>query len=58
LALLTRYYHGFDALVIHSIGSFSFFYAMAKYELPHIGKVVAMASPGKASEFFAFSLML
>ncbi|MEX2594141.1 MAG: alpha/beta hydrolase [Anditalea sp.] len=54
MALLARYYHGFNAVVSHSIGSFSFFYAMAKYDLPPIRKLVAMASPGKAREFFTF----
>ncbi len=54
IATLTRYYHGFDAVVTHSIGSFSFFYAMAKYDFPSIGKLVAMASPLRASEFLAF----
>jgi len=54
IALLARYYHGFGAVVSHSIGSFSVFYALATYELPPIGKLVSMASPGRASEFIDF----
>ncbi|MEX2514009.1 MAG: alpha/beta hydrolase [Cyclobacteriaceae bacterium] len=51
---LVNHYNGFDAVVTHSIGSFSFFYAMAKFQLPSIGKLIAMASPGSASEFISF----
>ncbi len=52
--LLIERYQGFDAVVAHSIGSISVFYAMAHYDIQTVSKVVAMASPSRAAEFFAF----
>jgi pimeloyl-ACP methyl ester carboxylesterase len=54
ISLLTERYQGFEAVVAHSIGSISVFYAMAHYDLQTVSKVVAMASPSRAAEFFAF----
>lgn len=43
-----------DAVVTHSIGSFSFFYAFAKHKLPPINKLVALSTPGSAIEFISY----
>jgi pimeloyl-ACP methyl ester carboxylesterase len=54
ISLLTERYQGFDTVIAHSIGSISVFYALAHYDLQTVGKVIAMASPSRAAEFFAF----
>ncbi|MFO7825712.1 MAG: alpha/beta hydrolase [Cyclobacterium sp.] len=43
-----------SVIILQSIGSFSLIYALSNYQLPPIGKLVAMASPGRASEFIDF----
>ncbi|MDO6440151.1 alpha/beta hydrolase [Cyclobacterium sp. 1_MG-2023] len=43
-----------DAVVTHSIGSFSFFYAFAKHKLPPVNKLVALSTPGSAIEFIGY----
>ncbi|GAB3002577.1 alpha/beta fold hydrolase [Cyclobacterium sediminis] len=43
-----------EAVVTHSIGSFSFFYAFAKYKLPPVKKLVALSTPGSAIEFIGY----
>ncbi|WP_194972665.1 alpha/beta fold hydrolase [Aquiflexum lacus] len=54
ISLLVEKYGGFDAVVAHSIGSFSVLYAKTYYHINKIGKFVSMASPSRAAEFFAF----
>ena len=43
-----------DVVVSHSIGSFSFFYAFAKHNLPPVKKLVVMSTPGSAIEFIGY----
>ncbi|WP_161625593.1 alpha/beta fold hydrolase [Cyclobacterium qasimii] len=47
-------YGPIHAVVSHSIGSFSFFYAQAKHKLPVINKLIALSTPGSATEFIGF----
>ncbi|WP_339924798.1 alpha/beta hydrolase [uncultured Cyclobacterium sp.] len=47
-------YGAIHAVVTHSIGSFSFFYAYAKHKLPNINKLIALSTPGSATEFISF----
>ena len=51
---LLNEYGSVHAIVSHSIGSFSFFYAQAKHQLPTITKVIALSTPGSATEFIGF----
>jgi pimeloyl-ACP methyl ester carboxylesterase len=44
----------FHAVIAHSIGSFSFFYAKAKYLLPPIEKLIILAPPAYLTEFIGF----
>lgn len=54
IAELAELYSGFEVVVAHSIGSISVLYALAHYHHIDIKRVVAMASPSKVEEFFAF----
>ncbi|KEO75591.1 alpha/beta fold hydrolase [Anditalea andensis] len=54
ISLLVEKYHGFHAVVAHSIGSLSVHYALAYYQIQGIEKLVTMASPSRAAELFAF----
>jgi len=51
---LVNYYNGFDAIVAHSIGSMSVFYALSYYRTKDVGRMISMAAPNKAEEFFNF----
>jgi len=51
---LVDHYQGFDTIVAHSIGSMSVFYALAYYRTSQVNKVVSMAAPNRAEEFFNF----
>ncbi|WP_194778263.1 alpha/beta fold hydrolase [Pararhodonellum marinum] len=54
ISQLAKKYGGFDTVVAHSIGSISVLYALNYYNITNIGKVISMASPSRAEEFFAF----
>jgi pimeloyl-ACP methyl ester carboxylesterase len=51
---LVSHFNGFDTIVAHSIGSMSVFYALAYYHIKDVKRVVSMAAPNKATEFFNF----
>ena len=47
-------YGNFHAIIAHSMGSFSFFYAQAKYLLPPINKLIILSPPAYLTEFIGF----
>ncbi|WMN11662.1 alpha/beta hydrolase [Marivirga salinae] len=51
---LVSHFNGFDTIVAHSIGSMSVFYALAYYQIKDVKRVVSLAAPNKAEEFFNF----
>ena len=52
--LFIRQQGPFQAVLSHSIGSFSLLYALHTYASLPVKKAVILASPGNADEFFAF----
>ncbi|GAA5025369.1 alpha/beta hydrolase [Marivirga lumbricoides] len=56
LSLLSEKYNGFDTVIAHSIGSMSVLYANVYHPQLQIDRLVLMASPAKAEEFFQFYL--
>jgi pimeloyl-ACP methyl ester carboxylesterase len=52
--LFIRQQGPFQAVLSHSLGSFSLLYALHTYASVPIKKVIILASPGNAEEFFAF----
>ena len=43
-----------DAMITHSLGGFSTFYTFYRNPQLTVNKIIALASPGEAAEFFDF----
>ncbi len=56
LSQLSEKYNGFDTIIAHSIGSMSVLYANIYHPQLSMNRLVLMASPSKAEEFFQFYL--